>query len=71
LIFTYTVLRFQALKEKEEEMVENGPTENPLRDHCEGAVDVEIARIASENLTAFDGQGVAETVVVVIPNDAD
>jgi hypothetical protein len=33
------MLCFQALKEKEEEMVESALTENPSEDHCEGAVD--------------------------------
>jgi hypothetical protein len=34
-------------------------------------VDVEVTRIASENLTASDGLGAAATVLWVTSNDAD
>jgi hypothetical protein len=43
------------LKEKEEEMVENAPVETPSRDHPEVAMDLEIVKNASQNLTMFDG----------------
>jgi hypothetical protein len=38
-------LRFQALKEKEEEMVENAPIRTPSEDHPKAVVDLEIAKI--------------------------
>jgi hypothetical protein len=71
LIVTTVVLRFQVLKEKEDQMVENVPTETPSGDHCEGAMEVEVARIASKNLTASSGQGAAKTVAGVAPNGAE
>jgi hypothetical protein len=37
----------------------------------EEIVDVEVTRIASENLTASDGLGAAATVLWVTSNDAD
>jgi hypothetical protein len=55
LVVTTTVLRFQTLKEKEEQMVENAPVETPSRDHPEAVVDLEIVKIMSQNLTTSDG----------------
>jgi hypothetical protein len=43
----------------------------PSGDHREGAVNVEITRIESENLTTSDGQGVAETVTSVAPDGTE
>jgi hypothetical protein len=71
LVITTTALRFQALKEKEEEMVENAPMETPSRDHPKAIVDLEIMKIASQNLTMFDGQGATKAVIGVTPNDTD
>jgi hypothetical protein len=36
---------------KEKEMIEDAPIEAPSRDHPEGSVDLEVVKIASENLT--------------------
>jgi hypothetical protein len=55
LVVTSTALRFQALKEKEEEMVENAPVETRSGDHPEAVVDLAITKIVSQNLTMFDG----------------
>jgi hypothetical protein len=56
LIVTTILLLFHALKEKEVLMVEEVPTETPSRDHHEIVVDVEVANIASENLTCDDAE---------------
>jgi hypothetical protein len=71
LIVTTVVLCFQAWKEKEDQMVENVPAETPSGDHHEGALYVEVTRIASENLTMSGGQGATETVAGVAPNGAE
>jgi hypothetical protein len=59
------------LKEKEDPMVENVSVETPSGDHCERAMDVGVARLASENLTVFDGQVPVEIVADVAPVGAD
>jgi hypothetical protein len=71
LIVTTVVLCFQAWKEKEDQMVENVPAETPSGDHHEGALYVEVTRIASENLTMSGGQGATETVAGVAPDGAE
>jgi hypothetical protein len=71
MVVTTTTLCFQALNEKEEEMVENTPVETPSGDHLEADVDLEITKIASQNLTAFNGQGATKIIGELIPNDAD
>jgi hypothetical protein len=43
------------LKEKEILMVDEVLTETPSKDHREIAVDIEVAKIANENLTASEG----------------
>jgi hypothetical protein len=50
------LLLFQALKDKGVPMVEEVPTKAPSGDHHEIVVDVEVAKIASENLTTSEGQ---------------
>jgi hypothetical protein len=50
LIITTVALCFQALKEKEDPVVEDAPTETPPGDRHEIAVDVEVVKIAYENL---------------------
>jgi hypothetical protein len=71
LVITTTALRFQALKEKEEEMVANDPVKTPSGDHPKAVVDLEIVKIVSQNLTTFDGQGAEKTVARVTPDDAN
>jgi hypothetical protein len=39
-------------------VTENAPTETALGDHPEGAIDLEVRRIASENLMTSDGMDV-------------
>jgi hypothetical protein len=65
------VLRFQALKEKETLVVEEVPAETPSRDHHEIVVDVEVAKIASENLTTSEGQDAAKIVAGTTPDDVE
>jgi hypothetical protein len=43
------------LKEKEVPMVEEVPTETPSGDHRKIALDIDVAKIASENLTMAEG----------------
>jgi hypothetical protein len=52
---------FQTLM-KEKEVTKDIPTKATPIDHPEGAVDLEVARIASENLTTFDGLDVSESI---------
>jgi hypothetical protein len=59
-------LLFQALKQKEVLMVEDVLTETPSGDHHEIAVDIEVTKIASENLTASEGRDAAETCVILV-----
>jgi hypothetical protein len=42
-------------KSKEEDMVENAPVETPSEGRPEPAMDVEVGKIASQNLTLLDG----------------
>jgi hypothetical protein len=66
-------MHFQAFKEKEKEknVIENIPVETPSRDHPEGAVDLDVLKIASENLTTSHGLGAVETVPDVTSDDVD
>jgi hypothetical protein len=68
---TTMALRFQALKEKEGRMVENAPVESPSGDHPIVAVDLEIMKIVSWNLTSSYGQETTKTVAGATPNEAD
>jgi hypothetical protein len=52
-------------------MVENDLVETPFGDHLEPAVDLEIAKIASQNLTTSDGQGATRTIGDMTLNVAD
>jgi hypothetical protein len=52
---------FQTLM-KERELTENAPSEAAPGDHPKGAVDIEVVRITSENLTISDGVDVPEPV---------
>jgi hypothetical protein len=71
LIVTTMVLRFQALKEKEDSVVEMLPP-RPLPEILhEIAVDVEVANITNENLATSEGQDAAETVSSAAPNDTE
>jgi hypothetical protein len=60
-----------ALKEREDLTVGDVPAETPSWDHCEIAVDVEVAKITSENLTTSEGQDAAETAAEETPDDAE
>jgi hypothetical protein len=42
-------------------MIENAPVRASSKDHPEGDVDLEVARM-SENLMTFDGLGAMETI---------
>jgi hypothetical protein len=64
-------LRFQLLKVKEGPIVEEVPTETPSRNHCEIAVDVEVTKIASMNLTTSEGQDAIETITGTTHDDAE
>jgi hypothetical protein len=70
LIATTILLLFQVLKEKEILMVEEVPTKTPSGDHLETTMDVEVAKIVSENLTASEGRHAVETVAGVTRGDA-
>jgi hypothetical protein len=50
------------LKDKEGPVAEEVPTETLFGDHREIAVDVEIAKIASENLTMSEGEDAMEVI---------
>jgi hypothetical protein len=67
LIVTTISLLFQLLKEKVEEV----PIDTPSGEYREIAVDVEVAKIASENLTTSEGQDATETVAGVTHDDAE
>jgi hypothetical protein len=71
LIVRTILLLFQALKEKEVPMVEEDPTETPSRDYHEIAMDVEVTKSASGNLTMSEGQDIAETVTGAPHDDAE
>jgi hypothetical protein len=71
LIVTIVALRFQALKEKEDLLVEDAPAETTFGDHRKIVVDVDVAKIANENLTTSKGQDVAEAVAGVTPDSAE
>jgi hypothetical protein len=64
-------LHFQALKEKQEKTIGNAHVETPSGDHPKGVVDLEIVKIASEDLTTSEGPGAAKTVAGVACNDAE
>jgi hypothetical protein len=51
-------------------MVEEVLTKTPSRDHHEIAVDTEVAKLASENLTAYEGHDTIETAACVTRDDA-
>jgi hypothetical protein len=57
------------LKEKEDPMVEEVPTETPSGDHRKIAMDVDVAKIASKNLTPSEGRDTAETIASVTHDD--
>jgi hypothetical protein len=71
LIVTTVALRFQALKENEDPMAEDAPAETPLEDCREIAMDVEVAKIANENLATSEGQDAVETITGVTPDDTE
>jgi hypothetical protein len=71
LVVTSTTLCFQALKGKEEKMVENAPIQNPSGDHPEVAVNVKIEKIMSQYLASSEVQETTKTVAGATPNNGD
>jgi hypothetical protein len=71
LIVTSVLLHFQALKEKEDPVVDDAPVEAPSRDHRKISVDVEVAKITNENLTTSECQDAVETIASVTPDGAE
>jgi hypothetical protein len=71
LLVTTISLIFQALKEKEVPMVEEILTKTPSGDHRKIVVDIEVAKIASENLTTSEGRDAVETITGVTHDNAE
>jgi hypothetical protein len=69
LVITTLMLLFQKLNEKE--MIMNAPVRASFEDLPEVIVDLEVARIASENVTTSYDLGATETVLRETSDDAD
>jgi hypothetical protein len=69
LEITTLLLPFQTLKEKE--MIENTLVGASSEDHPEGAMDLKVTRIVSENLMTSDGLGAVETIPRVTSNGSN
>jgi hypothetical protein len=67
-VVTTLLLLFHKLKEKE--MIENAPVGASSKENPEGAVDLKVVRIASENVTTSNGLGATETVPRETSDDA-
>jgi hypothetical protein len=61
LVVTTLMLLFQKLKGNE--MIENAAVGASSKKRLEGAVDLEVTRITSKNVTTSDGLGATENVL--------
>jgi hypothetical protein len=61
---------FKVLKEKGVPMVEEVLTETPFGNHHEIVVDIDVTKIARENLTVSEGRDAAVTVAGTTRDDA-
>jgi hypothetical protein len=66
-----TTLLFLFQKLKEQELIENAPVGASSEDPAEEVVELEVARIVSENLMTSEGLGAMETIPRETSDGAD